>query len=282
MTNKALLNKASVNTEHVTLQTGADQSPSVKSKRSGRKTYGLDVALAILVGSASLMGGACAQDVGANDPAVKSLDSKIRTLYPNTSFKEVRATPVEGLFEVTMGSNIAYTDASARYFVFGHLFDMQTQVDLTASRLVQAKKVEFPSAFLGNAIKTVKGDGSRVVAVFSDPDCPYCKQLEATLVGLNNVTIYTFLFPLESLHPQAKTKATSIWCSADKAGSWSAAMLQGKAPALRACANPINDNLVLGGRLGVTGTPTLIAADGRVMPGAASLAQIDQWLGAAQ
>lgn len=232
---------------------------------------GLGVALALLVG------GACAQDTRVQD-----LEAKIRSLYPNTSIRAVRSTPLAGLFEVAMGSNIAYTDSSGRYFVFGHLFDMQTQVDLTASRLVEVKMVEFPGAFLGNAIKTVKGDGSRVMAVFSDPDCPYCQQLEATLAALNNVTVYTFLYPLESLHPQAKTKAVSIWCSPDRAQAWSTAMLQGKATPLHACSNPINDNLVLGGRLGVVGTPTLIAPDGRVLAGAASLSQIEQWLGATQ
>ena len=258
----------------------SEKASSPSPKRGLRRKAGLGMAMAILMGNACVMGSACAQDAASNDQGVKELESRIRTLYPNTSFREVRSTPLPGLYEVAMGSNIAYTDTSGRYFVFGHLFDMQTQVDLTASRLVQAKKVEFPSAFLANAIKTVKGDGSRVVAVFSDPDCPYCKQLEATFAALNNVTIYTFLFPLESLHPQAKTKAVSIWCAPDRVGSWNTAMLQGKAPALRSCANPINDNLVLGGRLGVTGTPTLIATDGRVMPGAASLAQIEQWLGA--
>jgi len=232
---------------------------------------GLGFALALLVGSA------CAQDLKAQD-----LETKIRSLYPNTSIRAVRSTPLPGLFEVAMGSNIAYTDSSGRYFVFGHLFDMQTQVDLTASRLVEVKKVEFPSAFLANAIKTVKGDGSRVMAVFSDPDCPYCQQLEATLAALNNVTIYTFLYPLESLHPQAKTKAVSIWCAPERSATWSAAMLQGKTTPLHACSNPINDNLVLGGHLGVTATPTLIASDGRVLAGAAPLSQIEQWLGAAQ
>lgn len=214
----------------------------------------------------------------AQDEAPASMVLKFKTLYPKTTFKDIRRSPVSGLYEVVMGENIAYTDESGRYFIFGHLFDMQQQVDLTAQRKLDSKKTEFPTQHLDQAIKTIKGDGSRSVAIFSDPDCPFCKQLEGELARLDNVTIYTFLYPLESLHPQAKTKAISVWCSPNKAKAWRELMLAGKRPKLAACNNPVNDNLVLGSKLGVVGTPTLIAADGRVLPGFAPAEKIDQWL----
>lgn len=204
---------------------------------------------------------------------------KLKSMYPKTSFKEVKQSQIAGLYEVVMGENIAYTDASGRYFLFGHLFDMTEQVDITAARKVETKKVEFPSRYLNQAIKTVKGKGSRSVAIFTDPDCPYCKRLEKELVQLDDVTIYTFMYPLESLHPEAKTRAISVWCAPDRGKAWAALMMEGVTPTLRACNNPINDNLVLGSKLGVVGTPTLIAQDGRVLPGAASAEKINQWLG---
>lgn len=216
----------------------------------------------------------------AQDDAPASIVEKLKTMYPKTTFKEIRKSQVSGLYEVVMGDNVAYTDDSGRYFIFGHLFDMKEQVDITAQRKIDSKKVEFPAQHLANAIKTVKGDGSRALAVFSDPDCPYCKQLEGELARLDNVTIYTFLYPLESLHPEAKTKAVSVWCAPNKAKAWSELMLAGKTPKLVACNNPVNDNLVLGSGLGVVGTPTLIAADGRLLPGAAPAEKIDQWLNA--
>ena len=233
--------------------------------------------------SITLLMGATAS---AQDANVVDLTQRIHELYPNTSFREVRSTPLKGIFEVAMGENIAYTDASGRFFMFGHLFDMQAQADLTASRQSEAPSVAFPSALLANAIKTIKGDGRRVLAVFSDPDCGYCKQLEASLAQLDNVTVYTFLYPLESLHPQAKVKSISIWCAPDRQKAWNQAMLQSEHSAsartdqvrLQACPNPINDNLVLGGSLGVKGTPTLIAGDGRVLVGAVSLTKLEQWL----
>ncbi len=212
------------------------------------------------------------------DEAAPQIAEKFRALYPNTRFTSVNKAKVTGLYEVVMGDNVAYTDDSGRYFIFGHLFDMKEQVDITAQRRVESKKVEFPSQFLNNAIKTVKGDGSRVVAIFSDPDCPYCKKLEGELARLDNVTIYTFLFPLESLHPEAKTKSIAVWCSLNQQQAWMQAVLTGSVSKFKACNNPVNDNLVLGAKLGVVGTPTLIALDGRILPGAVPAEKLDQWL----
>jgi len=221
----------------------------------------------------------------AKENTLASIQRNFQEKFKNTTFSEIRESEISGLYEVVMGENIAYTDATGRYFILGgHLFDMDSQTDLTESRkserkIGSSKKTDFPSMFLDNAIKTVKGDGSRKIAVFTDPDCPYGRRLEVELTKINNVTIYTFLFPLESLHPEAKSKAVSIWCSQDKAKAWTKFMKTGEMPMLIACANPVNENIVLGSRLGVTGTPTLIAEDGSLLPGAAPAETIEQWLG---
>lgn len=210
------------------------------------------------------------------------MTSRLQRMYPNTRISAVRAAEVDGLYEVVMGENVAYTDAQGRYFVFGHLYDMLRQVDLTALRPPEERRVVFPQALLSNAIKNVKGSGARVFAVFSDPDCVFCRRLEAEFEKLNDVTIYTFLHPLEAINPGAKSKAISIWCAPDRVKAWSEAVLAGTAMPLIACANPVNDNLVLGGALGVVGTPTIIGADGRVLQGAVSAAALEAWLGKAE
>ena len=224
---------------------------------------------------------------GAADDAAKVLD-KLKATYPNTQFSAIDNTPFDGIYEVTMGNNIVYTDRNAQFFFFGHIFDMKNQVDVTAEKKqalastsapTTEKKVVFPRALLSNAIRTVKGSGEREIAVFSDPDCPYCKTLETELSALDNVTIYTFLYPLENLHREAKVRSISIWCAPDRNKAWQDYMLLGITPSLLACHNPIDDNLVLGSALGVVGTPTLIAADGRVLPGAATAKMINDWLG---
>jgi len=220
-----------------------------------------------------------AQDA-ARDSATQAIAARFKAMYPQTSFSAIRASGVAGLYEVVMGNNIAYTDESGRYFIFGHLFDMEEQVDITDQRLAEQqarRKVVYPAAFLDRAIKTIKGDGSRQLVVFSDPNCPYCKKLEQELAKVDNVTIYTFLYPV--LGDDSKTLAVATWCARDRTKAWSDFMLANKRPPLVSCVTPINDNVVLGSRLGVTGTPTLIAADGRMLPGAASAAKIAEWLG---
>ncbi len=218
-------------------------------------------------------------DTSANTAAITAaIATRLQSLYPATRFGEVTPTPWPGLYEVPMGANLAYVDQSGRYFLFGHLYDMQQQQDLTAQRKEQLARVDFSVLPLADALTEVRGNGSRVLAIFSDPDCPYCRRLEADLKGLTDVTLHTFLMPLASLHPQARAKAISVWCATDRLQAWKGLMLQDRTPASAECEHPVDRIVALGERLGIQGTPTLIAADGRMMPGAASRDQIEAWL----
>ena len=116
------------------------------------------------------------------------------------------------------------------------------------------------------------------IVVFSDPDCPYCARLEQTLIGLDNVTIYTFLYPLEQLHPTAKSTAINIWCSKDPAKAMKDYMLAKIKPEIKTCKNPIDSNIAFGSGFGVQGTPSIIFEDGTLIPGAMSLEAIEQQL----
>lgn len=218
-----------------------------------------------------------------NAETVDVIAQKIKTAYPNTTFTDIHPSVIAGLYEVMIGQNVAYTDSAARYFIFGRVFDMKEQVDLTAQRLKDQQdnlRADYPAPFLNNAIKTIKGDGSRQLVVFSDPNCPYCQRLEKEIAKLNNVTVYTFLYPV--LGDDSKTLSIATWCAPDKSTAWADLMQRQIRPVLTACVTPINDNTVLGAKLGVTGTPTLIAADGRVLAGAASAEKIDEWLSEAK
>ena len=206
--------------------------------------------------------------------------SSLRQKYPATNFTSVVKAPLAGIFEITMGKNIAYTDAEGRYLMFGSLYDMQTRQDLTAPKRAAAEKVDVSKFPLADSFTRVKGDGSRKIYLFTDPDCPYCHDLENKIfTQLDNVTIFTFMFPIESLHPQAKAKAESIWClpEADRAGAWDN-MMRGVMPAPQKCANPIDRNIGLAERLSVQGTPTMFSEDGRKMPGLGTLERLESWL----
>lgn len=231
---------------------------------------------------------------GAMRPDELALLQKLRDGWPNTQFKSVKELAMfPGVFEVEMGKNIAYVDATSRYWLFGHVYDMERREDLTAAKLPgepavapdsdeqAAPRVSFEQLPLEDAIKTVKGSGSRHVAIFSDPDCPYCKKLESVLKGVTDVTIYTFLMPLDSLHPQARSKAAGVWCAKDRAAAWERLMSDGVAPQGE-CSTPIERNLALAETLKIRGTPTLILSNGDLVRGAVSKGRLEQLLAAAE
>ena len=230
--------------------------------------------------AALTLGAALATSSAARDPTDSSshMLQRLKSLYPATQFGAVSATPLPGIYEVVLGNQLAYVDGSGQYFLFGHLYDMKAQRDITAERKDLLARIDFAALPLDDALKEVRGNGSRVLAIFSDPDCPYCKKLEADLKALTDVTIYTFLMPLASLHPDARGKAIAVWCAAEPLKAWRSLMDAGQTPSGTECPHPIERNIALGDRLGISGTPTLVANDGRVMAGAAGLAQIDAWL----
>lgn len=212
---------------------------------------------------------------------VQGFAAKLRALYPATRIDEVYATATPGIFEVVMGPNVAYVDDSGRYWTFGHRYDMVERRDLTAPRLAEAGKVDTSSLPLDAAIKVVKGNGKRVVYVFADPNCGYCKQLERSMSQLTDVTVYTYMLPI--LSPESVDKANAIWCSPVREDAWRAWMLDGVAPkSTQSCATPTSKVSEIAKRLRIEATPMLIAADGRKAPGAMPTEELTAWLDAAQ
>lgn len=226
-----------------------------------------------IVASTLLVAAAAAAQQAAPEVMVK-----LRELYPATNFKSVTQTTVPGVYEVVMGKNVVYVEETGRYFFFGNLFDMREQRDLTAPRTAQVNAVDIGALPINDAIKLVKGRGTRTMYVFSDPDCPYCRQLEKTLATMDDVTIYTFLFPINSLHPDATRKAVNVWCSSDRVRAWAGLMLNNVTPLDANCQNPVARNVELASSLGINGTPTIISGDGRKQPGALSEAALSAFL----
>ncbi len=183
-----------------------------------------------------------------------------------------------GWYEVFAGGRLFYTDENVTYFFLGNIVEAKTMSNITAQRLQKLTAIKFESLPLDYAIKTVKGNGKRKVAVFSDPDCPYCKRLEKDLVKVTDVTIYTFLYPIESLHPDAERKSKAIWCSSNRQKAWDDFMLRDVAPADKNCDTPIEEIQALGQKHKMNGTPTLVFADGRVVPGAIPTSDMETYL----
>ena len=222
---------------------------------------------------ACYLGGAAAQ--GPTEQKVKVEIQK--RIGDRAKVDAVRASPVPGLYEVVIGKDVIYTDTSARYLIQGELVDLKSGSNLTEQRINELNLIKWSDLPLADAIKTVRGDGSRQLAVFADPHCGYCKRLEKTLADLNNATVYTFLIPM--LSADSHTLSKKIWCSADKSKTWSDWMNNAIAPTGKTdCNNPLERNIVLGKKIGVTGTPAIFFTDGSRITGSVPLAQIEKKL----
>ncbi len=216
-------------------------------------------------------------------PEVQAVRALVELRIPGTEVRSINKTNMLGLYEVLVEDRIIYVDPQVNLLFVGSIYDLSTKENITDNRFRQLNRIAFNSLPFDQSFKRVRGDGSRKLAIFSDADCPFCARIEKELVGMTNVTIYTFPFPIDSLHPDSSAKSRKLWCAADRGKAWDAWFEQGQLPDNKGdCANPVAANQQLGEKLHISATPTMIFIDGTVVPGALPLAQIEQTMAKAE
>lgn len=212
----------------------------------------------------------------ALDPASAEVKKRFQLRFKDLEVGMVRRTPY-GLFEVQVGMDLVYTDENVSWVMQGQLIDAMTRRDVTRESLESLGKVPFDQLPLDLAIKQVKGSGARKVAIFEDPNCGYCKQLRQTLQKVDDITIYTFLYPI--LAPDSAEKTRDVLCAKDPGAVWDDWMLRGRKPPSARCGAPLGELLALGRQLMVRGTPTLFFENGDRVSGAMPLDMLLAQLG---
>ena len=209
----------------------------------------------------------------------KNLGERIPQL---AKIDEVSKSPMSGLFEIRVnGTEIYYTDAQGNYLVQGSLIDTKQRRNLTEERVDKLTAISFDALPFKDAFTMVRGNGKRKLAVFEDPNCGYCKRFERELQNVDNVTIHMFLYPI--LSPDSTEKSKAIWCAKDKAKAWQDWMVRDQSPKAASCDSAaIERNVEIGRKYKITGTPTLIFADGARVPGAISAAEVEKHLATAK
>jgi thiol:disulfide interchange protein DsbC len=212
----------------------------------------------------------------AQEAEVKQRLQKNVANFPE--IKSISKSPLKGFYEVvTAESDIFYTDEQANFLIRGELIDLKTKKNLTEARLATLTAIPFPSLPLNDAIVLVRGDGKRKVAIFEDPNCGYCKQFEADLQKIDNVTVYLFLYPILGANSTEMSK--NLWCAKDRVKAWQSWMLKNDAPDAGTCdIGALTRNVAFGRKYKITGTPTVIFSSGTRIPGVVPAEQFEQLL----
>jgi thiol:disulfide interchange protein DsbC len=196
-----------------------------------------------------------------------SVRRSVEARFDGIKVDSVTKTSYAGLYEIVAGETLFYTDEKVNFVFKGDIIDARSQKNLTEERQQKLTAIKFEDLPLDLAIKQVRGNGKRVVAIFADPFCPYCKNLDRALMREDDITIYTFLYPI--LRPESPEKARTIWCAPDKAKAYYDFMLNGRDPAAApSCNAPVEKWLALGQKIGVRATPTSFTTNGERILGA--------------
>lgn len=208
-----------------------------------------------------------AADVTVPPTIAKNLQSNL----PSLTIDRIIPTQVPGVYEVDSGRKVFYVDSTGNYAFVGNLLDLTTKTNYTEARTEALNRIDFNKLPLNVAMKKTIGNGQDKIAVFTDPDCPFCKRLEGeTIPKLKNVTIYYFLYPLP-IHPDAVNDSKRILCSENPESAMFAMMVKGSTiTKYNSCENAgrltkmqdTANNLVQ-----VTGTPTIVLPNGKIVSG---------------
>lgn len=238
----------------------------------------MDMKIAPFTASLAL---ACALAVPAHAQQEERIKAELKKFAPEATVDSVRKTSYGNLYEIVTSGDIYYTDETGSFIVSGPLIDLKSKTNVTEMRLRTINAVKWSELPLDDAIKITRGNGSRKIAIFEDPNCGYCKRFERDLIGVTDITVYVFLYPILAADSVEKSKA--IWCNADKGKAWLDHMVKdGQISGDTKCVNPIDKNLALGRGKRVAGTPTIIFENGDRVPGAMTLADFEKKLAEAK
>ncbi len=212
----------------------------------------------------------------ADDAAIRKNIGERLPQFPKID--EITKTPIPGVYELRVGTDLYYSDEQGNYIIEGQLIDTRTRVNVTEERIGKLTAIDFKSLPLKDAMVWKQGTGERKLVVFADPNCGYCKKFEKDLQAVKDVTVYTFLYPI--LGGDSSEKSKQIWCAKDNTKAWRDWMLKGNlvSDSPQCDSSALQRNYALGQKHRIRGTPGLVFEDGRTQAGAMNTEQIEKQL----
>lgn len=205
---------------------------------------------------------------------INTVKANLAKNSPDLKIENLQTTEMKGIYSGVLDGQVVYLNEDAQHLIGGSMIRLADKQNLTRDLVLKQNSIDWKKLPLQDALKTVKGTGKRQIAVFSDPNCPYCKQLESEMKKLNDVTIYTFVLPLK---PQSIAPSKQLFCEKNPAQAWEDLIGKGIQPkSTKSCSNPIERNIALAKLLSVQGTPAVIFSNGFKLMGAYPADQIEK------
>ena len=205
----------------------------------------------------------------ARAPVPADVRARVVAKLPGATPADVAASPIPGLYEVTMGSLIAYVSADGKYLVSGSIYDLATETNLTASRRNDARAKALASAREDQMIIFSPDKPKMTVTVFTDVDCGYCRKFHSQIVDLNKagVRVRYVLFPRTGPDTESWRKAEAVWCSADRKDALTRAK-RGEDVKAKKCGDAVvKAGYTMGEDFGLEGTPAIYTQSGEYIGG---------------
>ena len=215
----------------------------------------------------------------AEEKGVGIVEEKIRTLAPNAKTIAISETPIEGILQVQINSDIVYVTADGQYLLQGQIMDIETRTNLTDQAKSGIRLGLLAELDEDEQISFSPEKSKYELLVFTDIDCGYCRKLHNQIAEYNEegIAIHYMAFPRAGIGSASYDKFVSVWCADNQQEALTLAK-NGSDPVPQKCPNPIAEQYELGRELGVTGTPALVTNDGTLIPGYMPPAQLRQRL----
>jgi thiol:disulfide interchange protein DsbC len=214
----------------------------------------------ILLAAAAGLAAVAAYAADSDDKAVRDA---FHSLLPNAKIDRVVKSEVPGFYEVVVGGQIVYISGDGKYLLQGNLYDVPAKKSLTEARIASIRAEALRSLPADKMMTFAPEHPKHMVTVFTDVDCPYCRQFHKQIAAYNaaGIGVNYVLFPLD-IHPGSDKKAEAVWCSMDRKAAYTAAM-NGQDPGKATCKNsPVEETKALSIAIGIDSTPTVLAEDG--------------------
>lgn len=235
-------------------------------------------ASSLLAFSGSGCGEDCLKCHSLNNQEVRNLLKEMK--IPHTEILQIQLSPVKGLWEVSVDNQgkkgLFYVDFSKKYFLLGPIIEIKSGLNKTMEQMSKLRKVDFSKIPLQTPLVLGNPLAPRKVAVFTDPDCPYCanlhREMDKIIKERKDIAFFIILFPLRS-HKDAYWKSKSILCQ-KSIKMLEDAYARKQIPKIECANKEVDENIKLAESLGITSTPSLVFMDGRVLTGSLPAHQI--------